>query len=180
MRKAVLIGAALLVCSAMAIAQDTNSTPTSPNQGGATATTQSGSTGASSQTSTATDQSSSTSGNTVQGCLSGSSGKYMLTDATGVSYQLQGDDSQFSSNVGKEVEVTGTAGVTASASASNAPGSTPAGSTASGQASGTPDNSGAAPSTGAATANANAAKTLTVSSMRKIAESCPASQTPQQ
>src|SRR5207245_984146 len=116
----------------------------------------------------------------VQGCLSGSSGSYMLTDATGVTYQLQGDDSQLSANANKEVEVMGTLGATASASASNAPDETPAGSGATGPANGTTDNNSGSTGATASKANANAAKTLTVTSMHKVADSCPASQTPQQ
>jgi len=174
MKKLTILGSALLLCAALSFAQDSNST-SSPSQSGATAT--SGSTTASSQTSTS-DQNSSTSGNMVQGCLSGSAGSYMLTDATGVTYQLQGDDSQFSENANKEVEVRGSLGATASTSASNAPDATPAGSGANGPANGTTDNPGSTGAT-ASSANANAAKTLTVTSMHKVADSCPASQTPQ-
>ena len=175
MRKGIFFGAALLVCAAMSLAQDSNST-SGASQSGANAN--SGSATATSQTSTA-DQNSSTSGSTMQGCLSGSGGSYMLTDATGVTYQLQGDDSQLSSNVNKEVEVTGTPGATASASASNAPGATVPGNEATGPASGASNDPSSA-GTGAAHANANAAKTLTVSSIHKVADSCPANQTPQQ
>jgi hypothetical protein len=174
MRKGLLGGAALLLCAAMSFAQDSNQT--SSTQSGASAG--NGSATASSQTSGA-DQNSSNSGNTVQGCLSGSTGSYMLTDATGVTYQLQGDDTQLSGNVNKEVEVTGTLGATASASASNAAGAAPSGNDATGPANGTSNNPSSA-GTGAAHANANAAKTLSVNSVRKVADSCPASQTPQQ
>lgn len=97
MRKGILWGAALLVCAAMSLAQDSNST-SGASQSGANAN--NGSATATSQTST-TDQNSSTSGSTMQGCLSGSSGSYMLTDATGVTYQLQRDDSQLSASVNK-------------------------------------------------------------------------------
>ena len=45
----------------------------------------------------------------LQGCLSGTSGNYMITDSSGASYQLQGDESQLSKNVGKEVRLSGTA-----------------------------------------------------------------------
>jgi hypothetical protein len=175
MKKLTILGAALLLCTALSFGQGSNST-SSPSRSGASATSDSAT--ASSQTSTR-DQNSSMSGNTVQGCLSGNSGSYMLTDATGVTYQLQGDDSQFSANANKEVEVMGTLGATASASSSNAPDATPAGSGASGPANGTTDDSGSTGST-ASSANANAAKTLTVTSIHKVADSCPASQTPQQ
>jgi hypothetical protein len=61
------------------------------------------------QTTTTTEQT--TSENAIRGCLSGSSGNWMLTDATGVSYQLRGgDESQLSANMNKEVEVMGTPG----------------------------------------------------------------------
>lgn len=169
------LGTALLLYAALSFGQDSNST-SSPSQNGASAT--SGSASASSQTSNS-DQNNTMSGNTVQGCLSGTAGSYMLTDATGVTYQLQGDDSQFSANANKEVEVMGTLSATASASASNAPDAAPVGSGANGPANGTTDNSGSAGGT-ASGANANAAKTLTVTSMHKVADSCPASQTPQQ
>jgi len=175
MRKGPLFGAALLLCAAISFAQDSNSTRAATQSG---ANANSGSATATSQTSTS-DQNSSTSGSTVQGCLSGSSGSYMLTDVTGVTYQLQGDDSQFTANVNKEVEVTGTPGATASASASNAPGAASSGNDATGPANGTSSHPNSA-GTGAAHANANAAKTLTVSSIHKVADSCPAKETPQQ
>ena len=158
MRIVTLLGTALLLCAALSFAQDSNST-SSPGQ------------------TSNSDQNNAMSGNTVQGCLSGTAGSYMLTDATGVTYQLQGDDSQFSANANKEVEVMGTLGATASAS--NAPDAAPGSSGANGPANGTTDNSGSAGGT-ASGANANAAKTLTVTSMHKVADSCPASQTPQQ
>lgn len=173
MRKALYLGAALLVCSAMALAQDSGQT-SSPSQSGAQATTQSGTAGASAQTGTSADQNSSMSGQTFQGCLTGSNGSYSLTDAAGMAYQLQGDDSQLSANVNKQVEVMGTPGATASASAS-------------GPASGSESNSGAAAgsqtgtssSQGSSTAQASATKTLNVTSIHKIADSCSNSQSPQ-
>lgn len=47
---------------------------------------------------------------TVEGCLSGSDGKYMLTDKQGNSIQLTGDTSKLAEHVGHEVKVTGTTG----------------------------------------------------------------------
>ncbi|HUB02565.1 MAG TPA: hypothetical protein VL983_07760 [Terriglobales bacterium] len=47
---------------------------------------------------------------TVQGCLSGSNGNYMLTDKNGMSYQLTGDTAKLSQHVGHEIKVTGTTG----------------------------------------------------------------------
>jgi len=43
----------------------------------------------------------------VEGCLSGTNGSYMLTDAAGKTYQLQGDTSKLGEHVGHEVKVTG-------------------------------------------------------------------------
>jgi Protein of unknown function (DUF5818) len=45
---------------------------------------------------------------TVEGCLSGSSGSYMLTDQNGTMYQLSGDTAKLSEHVGHEIKVTGT------------------------------------------------------------------------
>lgn len=44
---------------------------------------------------------------TVQGCLSGSEGNYMLTDKNGTTYQLSGDTAKLSDHVGHEIKVTG-------------------------------------------------------------------------
>lgn len=169
------LGSALLLCGALAIAQDT-----APTSGAA-------------------DTSSATS-NTVQGCLSGTSGNYMLTDATGATYQLQGDESQLANNVNKEIEVTGTLGSSASASATNSPDATP-GSTTAGQSTGsttnpnpdsaapgnapagnTPSGTASAETGSGASATASVGKTLSVTSVRKVADSCTSNQstTPQQ
>src|ERR1700756_1867172 len=112
MRKAMLLSAELPRCAGLALAQDTPSNGASGQNGTATTTT----------TTTTSDQSASA--NTIQGCLMGTTGNYMLTDATGVAYKVQGDESQLSSNVNKEVEVVGTVASTASASASNNPDAT--------------------------------------------------------
>ncbi len=156
MRKAMLLSAAITLCAALAVAQDTPSAGAS-SQAGSNSTTQ-----------TATDQS--TSANTIQGCLTGTSGNYMLTDSTGVAYKVQGDDSQLSANVNKEVEVMGTVASTASASATNSPDSTAPNSSATGEANA---NAGSSPagSTGA-TATATASKTLTATSVKAVADSC--------
>lgn len=45
---------------------------------------------------------------TVEGCLSGSSGNFTLTDKNGMSYQLTGDTAKLSEHVGHEVKITGT------------------------------------------------------------------------
>lgn len=45
---------------------------------------------------------------TVEGCLSGTAGNYVLTDNSGVNLQLQGDAAQLAKHVGKRVRITGT------------------------------------------------------------------------
>src|SRR6266536_5971898 len=120
MKQLVFLAAALMLCTTLALAQDT---PSSSSQTGAAATT--------------SDQANTANSNSVQGCLTGTSGSYMLTDATGVMYQLTGDESQLSANVNKQVEVTGTAGAKASASATNSPDTSAPGSSTSGSATGT-------------------------------------------
>jgi len=158
MKKVILLGAALMLCTALAIAQqDTPSNGSSSGQAGASAS-------SSDQNTASTDS------NSIQGCLTGTSGNYMLTDATGVTYQLTGEESQLSANVNKEVEVMGTAGAKASASAGGSPDSSASsGSSNSGEA-----NSSAGSASGTASgagANANA-KTLEVTSVKKVADSC--------
>lgn len=168
MRKALYLAAALLVCSAMVFAQESGST-SSPSQSGAQSSTQSGTSGASTQTGTTTDQNNSMSGQATQGCLMGSNGNYTLTDATGATYQLQGDDSELSSNVNKQVEVMGTPGTSASASTSE-PGST-SGNASAGNANAGSE-AGSTGSQGGSTAQASASKTLNVTSVHKIADNC--------
>jgi ABC-type oligopeptide transport system substrate-binding subunit len=182
MKKVFVMGAVLLLGTALTFAQDTNS-GSSSSQTGASTSSQSGTTGASSQTSSPTDQTGATtttqqttttteqttSGNAIRGCLSGSSGNWMLTDSTGVSYKLLGSDSQMSENANKEVEVMGTPGTAASASASNSPDNSAG---ASAGATGNPsDNTGAAGNS-TAHASASSTKTLDVTSVRKVADSC--------
>jgi hypothetical protein len=66
--------------------------PTSPNQTDSSQTTASGT----------------ESETTVQGCLSGSDGNYILTDKNGSTFQLTGDTAKLSEHVGHEVKVSGT------------------------------------------------------------------------
>lgn len=47
---------------------------------------------------------------TVEGCLSSSAGKYMLTDMHGKTFELTGDTSKLAEHVGHEVKITGTEG----------------------------------------------------------------------
>jgi hypothetical protein len=57
---------------------------------------------------------------TVQGCLSGSDGNYMLTDKRGNTFQLTGDTAKLSEHVGHEIKVTGTTSASASPSSGKA------------------------------------------------------------
>ena len=43
----------------------------------------------------------------IQGCLSGSTGNYTLTDQSGKTYQLEGETSKLSAHIGHEIELTG-------------------------------------------------------------------------
>ncbi len=148
MKKVLLSGLLLLVCSAWMAAQ-TSTSQSSSNPSG---------TSASSQTS---DQSSGTSGSmsgtsssqtSIEGCLSGSTGSYSLTDNSGTTYQLQGDDSKLSKHVGHEIQVKGSEG-----SASASP-------------------SGASPSSSSSTSSsstgASAGKTFNVTSVKMISSTC--------
>jgi hypothetical protein len=75
-----------IVCSSLALAQDASAA-------GQTAT-------------PGTDTSAG--GKTVQGCLSGGDGNYLLTeDGTGATYKLVGDETQLKKHMGHEVAVTG-------------------------------------------------------------------------
>ena len=85
---------------------------------------------------------------TVQGCLSGSSGSYTLTDKHGMAYQLTGDTAKLSEHVGHEVKITGTSSSEASSAGASSGTSSAAGSTA-------------------------AQKTLQVSSVKHISKTCP-------
>jgi hypothetical protein len=172
MKKLFLMCAVLTLGTAIAFAQETSSSPSSSSQSGASASTQSspsdtssqnGSTTTTTQQTTTTTEQSST-GNPIQGCLSGSAGNYMLSTNTGVTYKLLGSDSQLADNVNKQVEVMGTPGSSATASASNSPDN---GSTA-----GTANNTAESGTTGSAHASASATKTLEVSSVHKIADTC--------
>ena len=133
MRHLLLLISVLLLGACWAVAQDTTN-PTSPDPS------QTSPTSASSSQTGATTASGATA---VEGCLSGASGNYTLTDKNGVAYQLTGDTAKLSEHVGHEVKITGT-----SSSASPGGGGTAAG-----------------------TANANS-PTLEVSSVKHISKTC--------
>ena len=58
---------------------------------------------------------------TIQGCLQGSNGNFMLTDDAGTNYQIQGDTAKLTEHVGHEVQITGTVSASSFASASGSP-----------------------------------------------------------
>ena len=126
--------------------------------------------------STSTQATSSSSEMTIEGCLSGSAGNFTLTDDAGKTYQLQGDDSKLTDQVGHQVRIEGMQTATASATA-------PSGTAASAKA----DQSGSAASSGAANkpsdnaadsaASASAAIQFNVKSVKKVSDSCTASAT---
>ncbi len=134
MRRLVLLFSVLVLGACWAAAQDTtpsNSTKADP-------------------TSASSGQSETASGATsVQGCLSGTSGNYTLTDKNGNTYQLTGDTAKLSEHVGHEVKVMGT-------SSSAAP-------------------SGGGTATGTAGQASGNSQTLEVSSVKHIAKTCQSS-----
>lgn len=81
---------------------------------------------------------------TVEGCLSGSSGNFTLTDKNGTSYQLTGDTAKLSEHVGHEVKVTGTSSAEGATSSTGAP----------------------------AAGSAGAGQTLQVSSVKHVSKTC--------
>ena len=96
MRKTMLLAMILLVLAAWAVAQQESTTPAAPGA---------------EDTQTAQPA---PSGNSIEGCLGGSSSNPTLTDKAGNTYQLQlppnADTSNLSSHIGEEVRVTGTVG----------------------------------------------------------------------
>ena len=137
MRKTSLITAILLLSAVWAVAQtspssspqsttpgassQTSPSSTSPSQQPATPDTSSSTT---QTTTTQTTQTSSDSGNSIEGCLNGSAGNWTLTDQSGKTYQLAGDTSKLSDQVGHQVRIMGTDN-SASGSSSGSMGSSP-------------------------------------------------------
>ena len=163
--KHLLLISVLLLGASWALAQ-TGTTPSSPSQSGSTtqsspsgSTTQSSpsetSSGQTAGTSEGTSTGASSGANTIQGCLSGSDGNYMLMDKSGNSYQLTGDTAKLSQHIGHEVAVTGT------------PGSASGSSGAAGSSSGAMG-SGSSGSMGHSGAN----QTIEVTSVKHIAKTC--------
>jgi hypothetical protein len=126
--------------------------------------------------STSSQSNTSASEMTIEGCLSGSAGNFTLTDNAGKTYQLQGDTSKLTDQIGHNVRIKGTQ--TATASATTPPGDTASASTG---------NTGSTASAGAAnkpvdsesssSATASAAVQFNVKSVKKLSDSCSASAT---
>lgn len=133
MRRLVLLFSVLLLGACWAAAQSTATSNSSQSDSTSASSGQTGSANASGATS-------------VQGCLSGSSGNYTLTDKHGNTYQLTGDTAKLSEHVGHEVKVMGTSSSAA------------------------PSSGGAA--TGTAGSAAGNSQTLEVSSVKHIAKTC--------
>lgn len=138
MKRTVLAFAAVLCCSLWAFAQaDTQGYPSGQTAGAPAGATSNGNATV-----------------TVDGCLSGSDGSYMLKDkASGMTYNLTGNTSKLGAHVGHEVQVTGTATSASPGTESSASATTPA------NASG-----------------ATGENTLRVSSMKHISATCNAGQ----
>lgn len=150
MRQVLLLLSVLLLGACGAVAQDSSSQTNPGSSQSSASSSQTGSASSQNSSETASSgQTGSTNANgqiTVEGCLSGSSGNYTVSDKSGNSYQLTGDTAKLSEHVGHEVKVTGTS---SSASAS-----------------------GGGTATGAAgQANGNS-QTLEVSSVKHISKTC--------
>lgn len=110
MRRLVLLFSVLLLGACWAAAQDT--TPSNSSKSDPTSAS-SGQSGANAGGATS-----------VQGCLSGSSGNYTLTDKHGNTYHLTGDTAKLSEHIGHEVKITGTSSSASASGASSATGTT--------------------------------------------------------
>ncbi len=161
MTRTIFLTLTLLGCTAWVAAQTTSS---SSSQTGSTSSQnelsrkQAGSQSNTGQNTMGNESSTGMNGNkmTLTGCLSGSAGNYMLTDASGTKYQLEGDASKLSSEVNNQVEVKGTASGSGMGSASSSSSGT---------------NSSASGTTGNSAGN-RSAETFNVSSVKRISSSC--------
>lgn len=162
MTKTILLTFTLLASSAWMVAQSTPSSSQSPDTSSTPSSSAGQSTGSAasqssgSQAGSAESQSSG-SETTIRGCLNSSGGSYTLTDASGTTYQLQGDSSKLSAHVNNEVEIKGTA--------SGASGAGAAGSTS--------PSAGSSASTGASsTGSAAGSQMFNVTKVKKVSGTC--------
>jgi len=119
MRQLLLVLSLLLLGMTWAAAQD-SSTPSTGSQPAAGSDSSAVAAGSGQQSAAGGQM-------TVEGCLSGSSGNFTLTDKNGMSYQLTGDTAKLSEHVGHEVKITGTSNSGASGGSDTASASTGAG-----------------------------------------------------
>jgi uncharacterized protein YdeI (BOF family) len=156
MRKTFLITAILLLSTAWAVAQTTPSSsqqPTTPSSPSSTVPSpQSSTPDASSTASQTSSQTSADNSTAIEGCLSGSSGSYTLTDQSGKAWQLAGDTSKLTEHVGHQVRIMGSNSDSSAASTG----------------------AGAAASAGSGSSS-GAASTFTVKKVKMISASCPTS-----
>jgi Protein of unknown function (DUF5818) len=96
MPKTLMLTAILLLSAAWLQAQQDPQAGSSPSGASPTSSQQADS-----------SKSGSSSGQSVEGCVQGSSGNFTLTDKSGTTYQLAGDTSKLSEYVGHEVEIKG-------------------------------------------------------------------------
>jgi|SRR5579871_911819 hypothetical protein len=111
--KQFLMMSVLLLGTSWLVAQTSNTTHQSSST---TTSSQSSETGTSHQY----GQTSANAGQTtVEGCLSNSGSKYMLTDKHGKTFELMGDSSTLAEHVGHEIKVTGTESTGAASAGGN-------------------------------------------------------------
>ena len=139
MRKLGFLTAVLLLSAAWMVGQTSSSSSSGSSQSGGNAT-------------------------SIEGCLSGSAGSYTLTDASGQTYQLQGDSSKLDKEVGHQVRIRGMASGGSSADTPGAGGATPPGSAS----------TGTNPSTTSQIGGARGNQ-FTVKSVHKVADTCSSS-----
>ncbi|HEY3768388.1 MAG TPA: hypothetical protein VGN44_06930 [Candidatus Angelobacter sp.] len=129
MKKTLLTTAIFMLSAAWAVAQTTpTQQPVTPGASSPSSTMPSPQSTApdASSTSTTTTQTTETStgsSTAIEGCLSGSSGNFTLTDQSGKAYQLAGDTSKLTEHVGHQIRVMGSSSdsnAASSASGSNA------------------------------------------------------------
>jgi len=128
--KHILLLSVLLLGATWVVAQDSSTPSSSGSQSGSSSSTsQTGSSSSSGQmgNSSSGSQMGSSAHHSVEGCLSGSDGKYTLTDKQGTTYQLTGDTSKLAEHVGHEVKVMGSTGSGSSAAGGSATGASAGG-----------------------------------------------------
>jgi hypothetical protein len=127
MRKTTLITAILLLSAVWAVAQTSpssspqSSTPSSASPQSASPSSQAPDTSTTQTTTTQTTETSSDTNSTaIEGCLSGSSGSYTLTDQSGKAWTLAGDTSKLSDHVGHQIRIMGSDNSASSGAGSSA------------------------------------------------------------